>query len=180
MGNLFRERKQYKKAEDIYKQAIDLGIGGSANSLAWFYFETAQEKEKGAALNFARSAVADDPTFACLHTLATVALWNNEIEIAQESIGKILLAESWLENANTEKGFIDLLIMLLAKGQTNLFDRWVQQYDLADKLKPLYYAFLNLVPEKYPDQLLRMRSELKETVDEILAKIATYKAKYPA
>ena len=58
------------------------------------------------------------------------------------------------------------------------FKKWQQQFDLADRLKPLYYAFLNLVPEKYPDQLLRMGSELKETVDEILEKIAAYKEKY--
>jgi len=177
LGILFSELKQYEKAENIYKQAIDLGVPGAANSLAWFYFETIQHDKKAEALNLARSAVADDPSFACLHTLATVALWNNQIDIARESIEKILLSESWQQDIN-EREFIDLLVMLLAKGQTNLFDLWQQQFDLADKLKPLYYAFLSLVPEKYPDRLLRMGSELKETVDEILEKIAAYKEKY--
>ncbi|MCX7095694.1 MAG: hypothetical protein NTY50_19925 [Methylobacter sp.] len=174
---LFSELKQYKKAENSYKQAIDLEIAGAANSLAWFYFETIQQDKKAEALTLAHSAVADNPSFACLHTLATVALWNDEINIARESIEKILLAESWQQDSN-EKAFIDLLILLLAKGQTNLFDRWQQQFDLADRLKPLYYAFLNLVPEKYPNQLLRMGSELKQTVDEILEKIAAYQEKY--
>ena len=178
LGNLFSELKQYEKAEENYKQAIDLGITGAANALAWFYFETVQEDKKAAALTLARSAVADDPGFACLHTLATVALWNNEIDIAREAIEKILSTESWQQDIDDEKAFIDLLILLLAKGQTNLFDKWQQQFDLADRLKPLYYAFLNCVPEKYPDQLLRMGSELKETVDEILEKIAAYKEKY--
>jgi tetratricopeptide (TPR) repeat protein len=177
LGNLFSELKQYEKAQANFKQAIDLGIASSENSLAWFYFETAQADKKAAALSLARSAVADDPNFACLHTLASVALWNDEIGTAQDSIEKILLTENWLQDINTEKDFIDLLILLLAKGQTNLFDRWQQQFDLANKLKPLYYAFLNLVPEKYPDQLLRMGSELKETVDEILDKISAYKEK---
>jgi hypothetical protein len=69
------------------------------------------------------------------------------------------------------------LILVLAKGQTNLFGKWLVEFDLKDRFKPLYYAYLNMVPEKYPDQLLRMGSELKETVDEILAKIAAYKEK---
>jgi tetratricopeptide (TPR) repeat protein len=178
LGNLFSELKQYEKSEYIYKQAIDLEIVGAQNSLAWLYFETDQQDKKAVALDLARSAVADAPGFACLHTLATVALWNNEIDIARESIEKILLTESWQQDIDDEKSFIDLLILLLAKGQTNLFDLWLQQFDLADRLKPLYYAFLNLVPDKYPNQLLRMGSELKETVDEILVKIATYKEKY--
>lgn len=178
LGNLFNELKQYEKAENSYKQAIDLGIADAANALAWFYFETTQQDKKTVALNLAHSAVADAPSFECLHTLATVALWNNEIDIARESIEKILLTESWQQDIDDEKSFIDLLILLLAKGQTNLFDLWQQKFDLADRLKPLYYAFLNLVPEKYPNQLLRMGSELKETVDEILEKIAVYKEKY--
>lgn len=175
---LFSELKQYEKAENIYKQAIDLGVPGAENSIAWIYFETIQHDKKAEALNLARSAVADDSSFACLHTLATVALWNNEIDIARESIEKILLAESWRQDIDDEKAFIDLLILLLAKGQTNLFDRWQQQFDLADRLKPLYYSFLNLMPDKYPNQLLRMGSELKQTVDEILEKIAAYQEKY--
>lgn len=178
LGNLFTELRQYKKAEHIYKQAIELRVAGAVNALAWFYFETAQQDKKVVALNLAHSAIADAPSFECLHTLATIALWNNEIDIARENIEKILLAESWQQDIDDEKSFIDLLILLLAKGQTNLFDKWQQQFDLADKLKPLYYAFLNLVPEKYPNQLLRMGSELKETVDEILKKVAVYKEKY--
>lgn len=178
LGVLFKELKQYEKAENSYKQAIDLEIAGAANSLAWFYFETIQQDKKAEALNLARRAVADDSSFACLHTLATVALWNDEIDIARESIEKILLAESWRQDIDDEKAFIDLLILLLAKGQTNLFDRWQQQFDLADRLKPLYYSFLNLMPDKYPNQLLRMGSELKQTVDEILEKIAAYQEKY--
>jgi len=174
---LFSELKQYEKAENSYKQAIDLDVAGAANSLAWLYFEAIQQDKKAAALNLALSAVADNPGFAYLHTLATVALWNNEIDIARENIEKILLAESWQQDSDDEKAFIDLLILLLAKGQTNLFDRWQQQFDLADRLKPLYYAFLNLVPDKYPNQLLRMGSELKQTVDEILEKIAAYQEK---
>ena len=178
LGNLFSELKQYEKAEDNFKQAINLGVTGAANSLAWFYFETVQKDKKTAALSFAHLAVADVHSFACLHTLATVALWNNEIDTAREAIEKILLTASWQQDIDNEKFFIDLLILLLAKGQTNLFDIWQQQYEFSDRLKPLYYAFLTIAPEKYPNQLLRMGSELKETVDEILAKIATYKEKY--
>ncbi len=177
LGDLFEERKQYDKAQSSYKQAISLGVIEAKNSLAWFYFDTTQADKKTEALSLALGAVQDEPDFACLHTLASVALWNNEFDIAQNSIEKILSNESWQQNVGTEKNFIDLLILLLAKGQTNLFDKWQKQYDLADQLKPLYYAFLNLVPEKYPNELLRMGSELKQTVDEILDKIALYKDK---
>ena len=177
LGNLFRERKQYDQAQSNYKQAIELGVIGAKNTLAWLYFETAQADKKTEALSLALGAVEDDPGFDNLHTLASVALWNNGFDIAQDSIEKILSTESWQQDVGTEKNFIDLLILLLAKGQTNLFDKWQKQYDLADQLKPLYYAFLNLVPEKYPNELLRMGSELKQTVDEILDKIAIYKEK---
>ncbi len=178
LGILFSERKQYDKAEYNYKQGVDFEVKSAKNILAWFYFETTQADKKTEALRLALDAVEDDPNFVCLHTLASVALWNNEFDIAQDSMEKILSIESWQQDVGTEKDFIDLLILFLAKGQTNLFDKWQKQYDLADKLKPLYYAFLNVVPEKYPNEILRMGSELKQTVDEILDKIAIYNDKY--
>ncbi len=176
LAYLFLKRQQYDKAESSYRQAIDLGVIGADIMLARLYVETAQTNKKAKALSLALGAVKNYPNnFASLHTLASVALWTSEFDIAQDSIEKILSTECWQQDIGNEKNFIDLLIQLLAKDQINLFDKWQQQYDLADKLKPLYYAFLNLVPEKYPNELLRMGSELKETVDEILDKIALYK-----
>jgi len=170
--------QRYAEAEDCYQQAVDLNITNAAGALSSLYFETNQIDKKAAALSLALRAVAENPSFVCLYTLASVALWNNEIDTARETIEKILSTESWQQDFTNEEAIIDLLVLLLAKGQTNLFDKWQQQFDLADKLKPLYYAFLNLAPEKYPDQLLRMGSELKETVEEILEKIAAYKERY--
>lgn len=177
LGNLFTTLKKFKEAEHLFKQSIDLGLEGSESALAWLYFEMIQKDKKNEALNLAGRGVID-ADFAGIHTLASVALWNNEIDIARENIERILLVDSWQQDINNEKDFIDLLILLLAKGQTNLFDKWQKQYGFNDKLKPLYYAFLRLVPEKYPNQSLRMGAELKDTVDEIMDKIAIYKERY--
>lgn len=70
-----------------------------------------------------------------------------------------------------------LLIFMMAKSQYNsvlkIFNE--NQFDLKDKFKPVYYALMFFMKDKYPAEYLKMGSELKETVEEIIKKVESYR-----
>lgn len=69
--------------------------------------------------------------------------------------------------------FVKLTKMLIVQKQyhftKSLFEN--PDYDLQNKLKPIYYALMYFMKDEYPDEYLKMGSELKETVEEIIAEI---------
>jgi tetratricopeptide (TPR) repeat protein len=74
--------------------------------------------------------------------------------------------------------FTHIFILFLAKQQTNLVDKWLREYDLIERFKPLYFALMHLMKDKYPNEYLRMGEEYRETVEEILEQIEVTAEKY--
>ncbi|MBD2699415.1 ATP-binding protein [Spirosoma sp. BT702] len=68
----------------------------------------------------------------------------------------------------------EFLELLLAKKQYHTAYNYFQQeeWQLKDRFKPLYYATLHFLKDEYPTDYLRMGSELKETVDDVLSEVA--------
>ncbi|MFT4925961.1 MAG: tetratricopeptide (TPR) repeat protein [Phenylobacterium sp.] len=147
------------------EQADHLGI---FNYVAWHCFKKHAHKEQ--ALQWSTKAQTLQPKMESLHTHTTIQLWNNQYDAATTSMN-LFLTEHMTELEENEADFIDLFTLFLAKGQTNLVEGWLKQYQLIDRLKPLYYALMSLMRDKYPNEILRMGAELKETVDEILQRI---------
>ena len=175
LGNMhLNNLKDTKKAESVYLEGIAYTPAECLNALAWMYFESKNITKQEDALTYAQQAVEHDASFAILHTLACVALWNQNIKLAKETTNKIFLTtDSWKENDQEKNELIDVLLLFLAKQQTNLVDQWFTQFDLKDYFTPLYYALMHLMKETYPHEYLRMGAELEETVQEILATIDT-------
>jgi len=178
LGHIYFLQKQCAKAEVNYLKAIEHKVDGACNGLAWLYFVTLKKSNKRKSLGFALKAVEYRNGIAELHTLSMVALWNDDIELAQKHTEILLSKIESDEIEEYESDAIDLIILYLAKGQTNLVSRWFKEYKLEGQLKPLYYALMSLMRDQYPNEILRMGAELKETVDEILQKVVEYKEKY--
>ncbi|MGB1243778.1 MAG: hypothetical protein ACPG49_14730, partial [Chitinophagales bacterium] len=53
-----------------------------------------------------------------------------------------------------------------------------QKLHLKDRFKPIYYALMHFLKNKYPTEYLRMPPELKETVEEIIAKVEQMRVDY--
>ena len=170
LGGLYKnEYKDYKKAERYYLAAIEKNNSSGMNGLAWHYFELKRNKIE--ALKYAKEAFEIKNNIYFSHTYSCILLWHNEIEKAIE-ISKIFLDE---ENSYSEfSEDIELfLLLLLAKKQyhyvLNLFKE--NKFEIQDRFKPIYYALMSLMQEEFPDEILRMGSELEETVQEILEQI---------
>ncbi len=73
---------------------------------------------------------------------------------------------------------IPFFVFLISKRQYHGALNLLNQFHLKERFKPLYYALMHFLEEEYPNELLRMGDELKETVDEIIAEVQALKERY--
>jgi TPR repeat protein len=162
------EYKDFDQAIHYYQQAIEQGGVKAMNNLALLYY--VQGKQSLESLELAQKAYALDKDPEIIHTLASVLLWNSKFSESIEKVREYLNIPdhylNWLDDVG------DYFILLLAKKQANAaYQLFVDFPDLKDQIKPIYYATLSLLKEKYPKEYLKMGSELEETVDEVLQKV---------
>jgi tetratricopeptide (TPR) repeat protein len=177
------EYKDYQKAKDIFESAIAKSNALTYNNYAWLLFEHfPTEKEK--ALIYAQKAVEKDSNIYQLHTLHTLAciqLWNNQHEAAFASANQFLYDAQSVEDFDDD--YRTFLLLAIAKKQYQLvYEYFTGEQGVAmqtrNRFKPLWYALMHYMREEHPIEYLRMGSELKETVEEIIAKIDEMTIKY--
>ncbi len=157
-------------AEEYYIKAVKAGNNNSEMNLADFYVSNMQTGNKSKALVLAEKSIKTHTSFDANNSYTSILLWNNNFELASQ-VMESLLTSITFDDQGQESQLIQLFTLFLAKGQTNLVDRWFKEYDLKERFKPLYYALMSLMKEQYPNEVLRMGSELSETVSEILEDI---------
>ena len=79
---------------------------------------------------------------------------------------------------------VELLCELMSVTSSSYY-RWVQtdhqgirsieDQQLKEKIKPVFFALMKLMHEEHPKEFKRMGAEVGETVDEVLAKINALK-----
>ncbi len=179
LGDLyFKYYNKIEIAEEYYKEAIESDDFESFNALAWMYF--VQKKKWNEATYLAQQAVELMPEEHAFHTLACILLWNNDIEGSLGYFDKFNTNEKFLSN---EEDWTIYLSLLLAKSQypylyTYFTSEKAEELHLKDRFKPIWYALMHYMREQYPTEYLRMPPELKETVQEIIAKVEQMRVDY--
>ena len=165
--------KQEKKAEKWYLAAADKGEISAMNGLAWLYFE--QNRERAAALDYARHALLTERNMHTAHTAACIFLWNNRIEEAFDTAREFLFAPQAYDAI--EQDILDFLIFAIAKEQyQRVLDIFrLPRLDLRERFTPLFYALLYSIGDPAYDKL---PPELAEPVRDIIARIQEMADKY--
>jgi DNA-binding transcriptional regulator GbsR (MarR family) len=171
--------KDYTKAEEYYLMAIDNGHIDAMNSLIWSYYKKIENKNE--ALELSKKTCELDKHKYYQHTYASVFLWDNQYQKSQELANEFLYDIELI--TEIEDDIIDYLLLLMAKGQYHyLYDYFTnekgQALHIKDRFKPVYYALMHFMKDKYPNEYLKMGSELKETVEEIINKVEEMAVKY--
>jgi TPR repeat protein len=177
IAEIYDIEENLPQAEKYYLKAVEAGNNNAELNLADFYFSNTQTKNKTKALKFAEKAMKENVSFDAKHLYVSTLLWNNNFELASQ-VMESLFSTIDLDDQEQESELISLFTLFLAKGQTNLVGRWFKEHELKDRFKPLYYALMSLMKEQYPNEILRMGSELTETVNEILEKIEEFSIIY--
>ncbi|WP_369921771.1 ATP-binding protein [Marinomonas polaris] len=169
----------FPKAEHAFLQAIKNNQHHAYSAIALIYFFFKSDIKQSQALEYAIQGIEYEEDFSSLYSLVCVALWCNQFDIAAPAMCKIFNSDLWKESS-TKKNLeiMFLLVLFLAKKQTHLVDKWLKKFNLTEQLKPIYYALMFLMKDEYPNEHLRMGSELEETVTEMLTAIDELAKKY--
>ena len=173
MNNLanvyYFDHNDSKKAEKYYLMAVEKEDSRAMNNLAWLYFSLKTKKE--AALELSRKAFTNENDYPNAHTYASILLWDNQIQESYNIARDFLNVEEHFNQFNED---IQLyLLLLMAKKQYHLTLKIFNEnpFQLKDRFKPIYYALMVLMKKEFPNEHLKMGSEIKQTVDEIIEKI---------
>ncbi|MDX2370797.1 MAG: AAA family ATPase [Colwellia sp.] len=175
LADIYQTEGKLSLAEEYHIKSNEAGDKDAELNLADFYYSNTQTKNKTKALELAEKAMKENPSFDVECLYISILLWNNNFELAAQLM-ESLLSTIDLDDQGQESELISLFTFFLAKGQTNLVDRWfkepdLKKHNLKERFKPLYYALMSLMKDQYPNEILRMGSELSETVNEILEDI---------
>ncbi len=168
--------KDYEKAEKYYTMSSKKGNIDALNNLAWLYF--IRKERKSAALSLLNQVGDKSKELTNAYVWSMVLLWNNKFDLA------ISKSQEFIDNekviTNFSRGIQPYLMMLIAKKQYDyiysLFRR--NKFNIRDKYKPIYYALMYFLRESKPDEYIRMGSEIKQTVDEIIEQINQMQTDY--
>jgi len=167
--------RMYRDIEDKPEKAAECslfwaekGHPRALNSVAWDYFLAKIHKD--IALRYAKQAFEDDKVSYIAHTLACIYVWHERFADAEKIAKEFVKNEDFYE-IYPEEGVNTYLLLLLAKQQLELVGRYFEDVSLKlkDRFRPIYYAFLKLTDDP---EFGRMPSELNETVEQVLVKIA--------
>jgi hypothetical protein len=137
------------------------------NYLASLYYN--QNKEKEQCLLLSKKAYLQEKNIPSTGILAIAQLWNDRIQASIDTIKEFLTLP---DNEEHMEITTEYFVLLLAKQQTQAsYDLFQHFPDLKQQIKPVYYALMTLLKEQYPREILKMGSELEETVQEVLERI---------
>ena len=207
IASLLYEQKEYKKAEEYYLKAIEIGYTKVLNNLGILYSEQKEYKKaeeyylkaiesgdtdalnglswyyfersikKEKALRYIKENYTDAKNYYNIHTFAVIELW---LENFSKSYEKFL---EWLEYGELVENDADVSIylnLLISKGQLYKAKEFLEmpEYQLKERYKPIWYALMTLMQDEFPHEIKKMGSELKDTVDEVLEEIERLRVKY--
>ncbi len=168
--------KDYDRAEKYYLLAIEKENTAAMINLAWLYFIRKTNKQE--AFRLLDRAFKKEKKMTNAFVCTMVLLWNNNFDEA------IIRSLEFMEDedmiANFSVGIQPYLMLLIAKKQYNyIYELFIEnRFSIRDRYKPIYYALMYLMQDRYPDEYRRMGDEIKLTVDEILQQIQQLAADY--
>jgi len=171
--NIFHD---YEKAEQYYTMAVKSGNTEAVNNIAWLYF--IRKEGKNTALSLLDHAEHKNLELTNAYVWAMILLWNNKFDQAIDKSRDFIEDEKVITNFS--RGIQPYLMMLIAKKQYKyLYELFYKnKFNIRDKYKPIYYALMYFMQDSKPDEFIRMGSELKQTVDEIIEQIQQMQLDY--
>lgn len=168
-----KEFKDFKKAEKFYLKAIKNGHNTAHYTLAHMYFSN--HTKKAAALNMVEKNDHKDLPSLLLSVCAIILTWNDHFKEASAITEQFIYDDESLVQ--------EFFLLQLAKKQYHTLYKYFTNEkgtsaNLKDRFKPIWYALMYYMQDQYPNEYIRMGSELEETVKEIIEKVEQMRIDY--
>jgi tetratricopeptide (TPR) repeat protein len=188
LGHYYANRSEFEQSEKYFLEALTLGRTSALMCLTTSLLIKGRKERRGFALALMEKHLKDLQALGAdaMIDYAAVLLWNNKIEQSLDIIRKQFKNIKEVFNQEDEEGIDEIIasltqymVLLIAKGQFkaaySLFSD--TNIDLRQSVKPVYYALMNHMKDEFPKEYLKAGEELKETVEEIMAVIESFRAK---
>ncbi|MBX9782528.1 MAG: tetratricopeptide repeat protein [Chitinophagaceae bacterium] len=167
------ERKDFDKAEEFYLKAIEKGNISALNNIAILYSDERKDFDK--AEEFYLKAI-EKGNVKAMHNYIYLLFTKNKIN---ESLNQatILFNQNEYFQSGQDKA-IELVLHLILLGQYHFLLKAFQKENslLMKYMQPVYYVLAWFMKEELPGEYEKAGSEIKETVDEIIASVEKEKA----
>lgn len=170
LANLYWAKyRDQVKAEKYYLLAIQ---HGHINAMFHFVYHAFQEKGKAETINLVRRYYKEIGEIKLVLILVYILIWYCEHESAFDLFSEALSEIAHLDEYS-EVQVQDILLLLIARELYPYTHRLFQEnhFYIKERYKPIYYALMYFIQEKYPYEFLRMGEELQETVIEVVDRI---------
>jgi len=182
LANLYLEKEGYKdeEIEKLFLKAIKLGEETVHISLGNFYLK--KKKIDEALFHFNKGKENNYLYVNLVLGFIHLEKFNNYLKAENyffKAIGKIIEDKKEIKDSYIEvltKTFIFFLQRKKYKELLAFFND--KKSNLKTEFQPIYYALMYYLQDEYPNEYLRMGSELKETVEEIIAEVEEMKTTY--
>ncbi len=169
MALLYEQNFQdFEKAAIYYGRAIENDFINNMGFLMRTTFVNTETKDKF--LNtFQKYHTADN--YISSFALSMMMVHAEKYKGAIEHFNQFLELTRQIDNF--QKHITNFFMLLIARKQYHLAYTLFQeeQFNLKEKVKPVYYALLHLMKDEHPKEYSRMGAEIRETVFEVLEKI---------
>jgi len=137
------------------------------NKIACVHFYSKENKQK--AIGLARKAYEKPGGDLVGHVFIIMLLWDNQIVEAKELCLRFFNQEEVYEDISVVSLLMELL---MAKKQFHFLLKLFKEnnFDIKDRFKAHYYVLMHFMRKDFPNEYLKMGGELKQTVEEIIAK----------
>lgn len=140
----FQTLKNPEEAEQSYIKSMLVGNEEAFLKLAYLYLQQGQNDKKEIALSFAKMGEQilpydedENHRIAGYHIVASVYLWNEEFDLAEQAHTHFLKNETWCnENSDIIKPY---LLLTIAYNNTNFITNIITDYIFVTKLFPAIF-----------------------------------------
>lgn len=171
LGHVYARLDNFEKAEQHFLMYIEKTkdyVVLTCLSELYLYFR----KEKEKALNTVTKAkrnielTSDDYLVG-----AEIYLWNEMLEESIEYFEKAMEDTGFAEDRENTSTLINYFIELIGKKHFNSALKLLNEQNLKELLKPIYYVLMHYMKKDFPDEYLKMGGEIKDVVEEIIKEI---------
>lgn len=159
------------KAEQYFKDALNLGNTQASNNLALLYFMS--NKKPKDALNLTKDIKEEKDAY--IENFIIIGIWNGKVSNINERVRQAVLP---VHDKNSSNFIKHLLFLSQTHLVLSLFHDPELGKDLIAKYELLYYATLILAGETGDNLLLRIPPEVMPTVEQIVAEVREKQAFY--
>jgi len=179
LAHLYEGKNNIKKAQYYFDLGLKAEDIETIECYGYFLYQNNFNKKLALSFNgyliknIETNPNATDRFFSSI-IYSIIQLWDNNLEKATKYFDLNYFNYSGIKDSF----IIEYLLLLISKNNLYITKELLEKYDLKPRFKPIWYTIMHYLKDDYPDEFLKMGSELEDAVNDMIAHVEEMKIKY--